>query len=327
MTIKDIRPTGELPALLEELAARRSGLATSRAWHHRKKDGTIIDVDITSHTLDFSGRHAELILVNDITERKRAEDQLLKTNEALTVMTQQLWQASKLATMGELAASIAHELNNPLATVALRAESLNEQFAEDDARRASLTVIIQEVERMANLVSNLLVFSRRSHPQISTVDLREELTSSLDFIHYHLRNRKINVFKEFAADLPTVQADRQQLRQVFLNLMTNASDAMSEGGTLTVRARRGVLGNGAAAVTMEFTDTGIGIEPEDMPKLWESFFTTKPEGKGTGLGLPICRRTVEEHRGTIEVESEVGVGTTVRIVLPGTEPGVTFDRD
>jgi len=327
MTIKDIRPTGELPALLEELAARRSGLATSRAWHHRKKDGTIIDVDITSHTLDFSGRHAELILVNDITERKRAEDQLLKTNEALTVMTQQLWQASKLATMGELAASIAHELNNPLATVALRAESLNEQFAEDDARRASLTVIIQEVERMANLVSNLLVFSRRSHPQISTVDLREELTSSLDFIHYHLRNRKINVFKEFAADLPTVQADRQQLRQVFLNLMTNASDAMSEGGTLTVRARRGVLGNGSAAVTMEFTDTGIGIEPEDMPKLWESFFTTKPEGKGTGLGLPICRRTVEEHRGTIEVESEVGVGTTVRIVLPGTEPGVTFDRD
>ena len=159
------------------------------------------------------------------------------------------------------------------------------------------------------------------------MDLREELTSSLDFIHYHLRNRKINVVKEFAADLPTVQADRQQLRQVFLNLMTNASDAMSEGGTLTVRARRGVLGNGSAAVTMEFTDTGIGIEPGDMPKLWESFFTTKPEGKGTGLGLPICRRTVEEHRGTIEVESEVGVGTTVRIVLPGTEPGVTFDRD
>jgi signal transduction histidine kinase len=120
-------------------------------------------------------------------------------------------------------------------------------------------------------------------------------------------------------DLPTIQADTQQLRQVFLNLLTNASDAMPDGGTLTVRAKQQALETGAPAVVIEFSDSGVGVEPADLPKLWEPFFTTKPEGKGTGLGLPICRRTVEEHHGTIEIDSLPGKGTTVRIILPATE--------
>ena len=236
-------------------------------------------------------------------------------------MTQQLWQASKLATMGQLAASVAHELNNPLATISLHAETLIGQLAADDPARRSLLVIVQEVERMASLVSNLLVFSRRSHRQISTIDIGEELQNSLQLIHYHLRSHSITVTTNFANDLPSVQADRQQLRQVFLNLLTNASDAMPEGGTLTVRARKKSLENGAAAIMIEFSDSGIGVDPEDLPKLWEPFFTTKPEGKGTGLGLPICRRTLEEHRGTIDIESLPGTGTTVRIILPAMETG------
>lgn len=316
-TIADIRPAEDVPQLLENIASGAFGLSPARSWRHRIKDGTILDVEITSRTLDFTDRPAELVLAHDITERKRALDQLRRSNEQLALMTQQLWQASKLATMGELAASIAHELNNPLAIVSLRTEFLDQQLAVNDPKREEVAIIAKEVERMASLVSNLLVFSRRSHPQISTVDLREELTNSLEFIHYYLRNRKITILKEFAENLPTIPADRQQLRQVFLNLLTNASDAMSNGGTLTVRAHRGLL-EGASAVILEFSDTGAGIEPEDMPKLWESFFTTKPEGKGTGLGLPICRRTIEEHRGTIEIESMVGQGTTVRITLPAT---------
>jgi signal transduction histidine kinase len=236
-------------------------------------------------------------------------------------MTQQLWQASKLATMGELAASVAHELNNPLATISLHAEVLVGQLAADDPNRRSLLVIEQEVERMASLVSNLLLFSRRSHQQISTIDIGEELQNSLQFIHYHLRSHSITVATDFAGDMPSVQADRQQLRQVFLNLLTNASDAMPQGGSLTVRARKHSLENGSAAVIIEFSDSGIGIEPEDVPKLWEPFFTTKSEGKGTGLGLPICRRTVEEHGGTIDIESLPGKGTTVRIILPAMETG------
>lgn len=139
--------------------------------------------------------------------------------------------------------------------------------------------------------------------------------------YYHLNSHNITVELECAAEAPTVQADRQQFRQLFLNLLTNASDAMPQGGTLTVRVFPGRMATGAAAAVIEFADTGTGIAPTDLAKIWEPFFTTKPEGKGTGLGLAICRRIVEEHQGTINIESEPGQGTTVRITLPATNGG------
>jgi signal transduction histidine kinase len=250
---------------------------------------------------------------------ERALAELQKKTQELDAMSQQLWQASKLATMGELAASVAHELNNPLQTIALHAESLLHQLPDDDSRRRPVEVIEQEVERMASLVANLLLLSRCGEQQISATSIDEELQNSLDFISYHFRSHNIIVATEVAKDLPGVQGNRQQLRQVFLNLLTNASDAMPNGGALTVRARRGILDNSAPALVIEFADTGMGIRPEDLPKLGGPFFTTKPEGKGTGLGLSICRRTVEEHRGTIDIQSLPGKGTTVRIVLPAIE--------
>jgi signal transduction histidine kinase len=251
-----------------------------------------------------------LTAAHEQTEALRAK------SEELSAMTQQFWQTSKLATVGELAASIAHELNNPLATISLRTESLLAQAAKGDPRRRPLEIIDQEAERMGNLVSNLLQFSRRSHQQISTFDVRKEIDNAIEFIHYHLHKNLINVEREFADTIPTVHADRQQLRQLFLNLVMNASDAMPQGGRLTLRVAAGRMGSGVGAVVIEFTDTGAGIAPDDLAKVWEPFFTTKPEGKGTGLGLAICRRIVEEHRGTIHIESEVGAGTTVRIMLP-----------
>lgn len=248
-----------------------------------------------------------------------ALDQLRTKTEELAKMTQQLWQASKLATMGELAASVAHELNNPLQTLALHVETILARLPADDPLSGTMKVIEQEVERMASLVGNLLLFSRRSHQQISTVNLIDELQSSLEFINYHFRSHSITVRKDFPEDLPGVQADRQQLRQVFLNVLTNASDAMPKGGILTVTARRGTIQHGTPTLVVEFSDTGAGVAAEDLPKLWEPFFTTKPEGKGTGLGLSICRRTVEEHQGTIDIDSVPGQGTTVRITLPAME--------
>jgi signal transduction histidine kinase len=190
------------------------------------------------------------------------------------------------------------------------------QAAEGDPQRRPLEIIDQEAERMGRLVGNLLQFSRRSQQQISTFDVRKEIDNAIEFIHYHLRKHQINVVREFADVVPTVHADRQQLRQLFLNLVMNASDAMPQGGRLTLRVAAGRMRSGVGAVVIEFTDTGAGIAPDDLAKVWEPFFTTKPEGKGTGLGLAICRRTAEEHRGTIHIESEVGAGTTVRIMLP-----------
>jgi signal transduction histidine kinase len=249
---------------------------------------------------------------------EQALAELRGKSDELQAMTQQLWQAAKLATLGELAASIAHELNNPLATVNLRVEDLLARTPADDPRRRPLEVVEQEVDRMANLVANLLQFSRRGREEFSTVDVHEELRKALELVEYHFRHRHVQVAAEQSAAIPAIFADRQKLRQVFLNLLTNAADAMPQGGRLALRVVPDALAGGGNAVRIEFADTGVGIAPEHLARVTEPFFTTKEEGKGTGLGLAICRRVVEEHHGTLQIASEVGKGTTVSVLLPVT---------
>jgi signal transduction histidine kinase len=169
---------------------------------------------------------------------------------------------------------------------------------------------------MGNLVANLLQFSRHGRDEASTVDLRQELDKAVELVHHHLRKRRIDVVQQLAPNTPTVYADRQKLRQVFLNLLTNASDAMPRGGTLTLCTATATLDNGVPAVRIDVTDTGVGIPPMYLDKVMDPFFTTKDEGHGTGLGLAICRRIVQEHSGTLRIRSEVGKGTTLSVVLP-----------
>jgi len=301
--------SGEVPAILERIkrGERINHFDTVRV----RKDGQRIDVSLTvSPIKDATGQIlGASVIARDITEQKRA-------NEEIRVMTQQLWQAAKLASVGELAASIAHELNTPLATVSLRVESVLARTPVDDPRRKALEIIDQETKRMGELVANLLQFSRRGDGQVSTVDIHQELTKAVELIYHQLRKRLVTVVQEFAPDTPIIYADRQKLRQVFLNLLTNASDAMPQGGTLTLRAAPATLDNGTPAVLIEFADNGVGIPAENLEKIMEPFFTTKEEGKGTGLGLAICRRVIQEGHGTIQMTSEVGKGTTVRILLP-----------
>ena len=255
------------------------------------------------------------ILRVEVNERKRAEAALQASIDEVKTMSQQLLQAEKLATMGELASSIAHELNNPLATVSLRVESLIAQSTGDDPRLRELEIIGKEIERMSNLVSNLLQFSRRSQPQISTVNVSDEIEKTLELVHYHLRKQNIAVAREFKPEGPLIHADRQQMRQLFLNLFTNAGDAMPEGGTLTISVTNRPE---EKEICIEIADTGVGIPPEILPKVLEAFYTTKPEGKGTGLGLAICRRIAQAHNGTLNITSEggPGKGTRVSITLP-----------
>jgi signal transduction histidine kinase len=258
--------------------------------------------------------------VKEALDKKAAEASLQAKNEELNTVMQQLLQATKLATMGELASSIAHELNNPLAIMSLRIESLMAQTGKADPRQRELEIIGHEVERMGNLVTNLLQFSRRNSPQISTVDVCEEIEKTFELIHYHFRKYNIRVVREFVPGVPKIIADRQQLRQLFLNLFTNAGDAMPGGGTITIRV---TALTERKKVCIEIADTGIGIPPEVLPHVMESFYTTKPEGKGTGLGLAICRRIAQEHRGTLTIMSEgiPGKGTTVSLELSSIERG------
>jgi PAS domain S-box-containing protein len=295
-------------------------ILSGKVWRdtviNRRKDGTLNREDMTITPIqDKAGRITHFVAIKqDITELEQLLAQVRAKNDELAMMTQQLWQASRLATVGELAASIAHELNNPLATVSLKLETLESQLTAEPDKLRSVQIVSDEVERMGNLVGNLLQFSRRTHRQISTVDLQDEIDKSLELVEYHMRSNRIQIALDYAEELPMLQVDRQQLRQVFLNLLTNATDAMKDGGTLTVRAKAAPGNNNRARI--EFIDTGAGIEPANLEKIWDPFFTTKPEGKGTGLGLAICRRVIEEHQGSIAIESELGQWTKITIELP-----------
>ncbi|HVK08361.1 MAG TPA: ATP-binding protein [Gemmataceae bacterium] len=233
----------------------------------------------------------------------------------LRTAEQQVVQAARLAAVGELAASVAHELNNALATATLRLEGLVARTPRDDPRWHALEVVDQEVERMATLVSNLLEFTRAGRGQVSTVDVCDEVTKTIDLTDHHLSRKGVRAVADFAPDVPLLQADRQHVRQVLLNLLTNAADAMPNGGRVTIRVRPAELADQPAAV-VEVSDTGTGIKAEHLSRIFDPFFTTKEEGKGTGLGLAICKRIVDQHHGTLEVESTVGVGTTFRVTLP-----------
>ena len=296
----------------------------------RRADGTPVPLEVTCSRAAVPNQDLYILILRDITERKRAEDELRETarertralanlqarTDELRATTQQLWQAARLAGVGELAASVAHELNNPLATVHLRLEGVLAKTPAADPRRQPLEVVEQEVERMARLVANLLQFSRAGREQVSTVNVPDEVQKTIELTEPHLRRRGIEVTPEFHPTVPDIFADRQQLRQVLLNLFTNAGDAMPKGGRLTLRVRPGTLPGERSGVLIEVEDTGAGIPTDVLPRVFDPFFTTKEEGKGTGLGLAICRRIVEQHRGTLEIESQVGKGTTVRMLFP-----------
>lgn len=297
--------------LQSDFARRSAGIDELADVRFRNRAGEAIWTLMSARAkFDASGAFCgSLDMFTDITARRRAEENLRDT-------TRQLWQAARLAGVGELAASIAHELNNPLGTVSLRLEQVLGKTPADDPRRRSLEIVALEVERMAGLVGNLLQFSRAGRDQISTVDIAEEVAKTVELVGHHFRNRGIRVEPEFMPGVPNIHADRQQLRQVFLNLFTNAADAMPDGGRLVPHIRPGRTADSRPGVVFELTDTGAGIPSHLLGRVFDPFFTTKDEEKGTGLGLAICRRIVEQHLGTLEIESEVGRGTTVRMTLP-----------
>ena len=281
---------------------------TSR-WEH------LIKVPVRDTRGEIQGTQAILM---DVTQERIAESELRAKNLELQSVTEQLWQTAKLATVGEMTASIAHEINNPLATISLRLEILLEQFTENNPEYLPLKVIEGELDRISGLVSNLLDFSRRGGRQISTINITQEIDQALSLIDFRIKRNRINIIRNYEADVPPIFADRQQLRQVFLNIFTNANDAMQRGGYLNIQVCPvpAEISSPGFDLSIEISDTGDGISPENLTKIWEPFFTTKPEGKGTGLGLPICKRIVEEHGGRITLESLLDEGTTIKIWLP-----------
>ena len=231
-----------------------------------------------------------------------------------------IMQSEKLAAVGQLAAGVMHEINNPLATIGACVAAIQGKLEDGQATGAALgeylDIIDREVERCSKIVDGLLDFSRPKGQSKAPLTVAALVDETLFLLKHHQRFKRMAVERELASGLPRVLGNKEQLIQALMALLLNAVDAMDQTGKLTVRADRGQRGD---EVVVEVEDTGVGIPREDQAKIFEPFFTTKQPGRGTGLGLSICYGIVEDHRGRIEVDSVPGRGATFRVYLPVAE--------
>ncbi len=228
----------------------------------------------------------------------------------------QLMQSAKLATIGELAAFIAHEINNPLTSVLGYASLILSETPPDDPKRTDLEVIEKEALRARAIVRDLLGYARQTDSAMEQTHINEAIESVLPLIRRRAESQSVNIAAKLDPNVPRIMGDVNQLKQVFINLLNNAIDAMPTGGHVDI-ATREVAGNGAGPqVEISFQDSGVGIAADKMSRIFDPFFTTKEDGKGTGLGLPISKRIVERHGGSIAVSSTPGHGTRFTICLP-----------
>ncbi len=221
--------------------------------------------------------------------------------------------ADRLASVGEMATGIAHEIKNPLAGISGAISVFADDFAEDDPRREIVRQILEQIGRLDKTATDLLYFGRPGKPEFNFVDLNSLVKKTLFFVSQHPEARNIHRIKEMDRDLPAIWADEKQIQQVLFNVIINAIQAMPGGGTLTVQTEV-VDRDGAPFVRVVVMDTGKGISEQELERIFVPFHTTKTQG--TGLGLAICRSLLEQHGGSIQVASRVGEGTTFMIDLP-----------
>ena len=228
-------------------------------------------------------------------------------------------QSQKLAALGELSAGIAHEINNPLAIIRQEAEMMDYTLkkggvnpADRQELRGSVQMIIQQVDRCTGIIRNLLNFARRREAVVQAVDVNRIIEDMTMLVEKEARNNNINLERHYDRDLPPIFSDAPQLRQVVLNLLTNASQAIGREGTITITTRPA----GSDTVEVEIRDSGCGIPAKNLKKIFDPFFSTKPPGQGTGLGLSISHGLIRQLGGDIRVTSTVGQGTTFTVTLP-----------
>jgi len=318
MTIKDIRPPEDIPILLDNISTVSTGLQRSGTWRHKKKDGTIIDVEITSHTLSFAGRRAELVLAHDITERKRAEEErnrlLLREQEA----RREAEAANRMK--DEFLAVISHELRTPLTAILGWTHMLSTGKYDEATAARALEVIERNAKSQTQLIDDLLDVSRivsgKLRLDVRLVELVPLIKAAIDSVRPAAEAKEIRLQTIFDPLVGPISGDPNRLQQIVWNLLSNAIKFTPKGGQIDVRLER--IGSNAQITV---SDTGIGIDPEFLPYIFDRFrqadsTTTRKHG-GLGLGLAIVRHLVELHGGTIEARSEgTGQGATFRISLP-----------
>ena len=311
MTLWDIRPPAEHERFKEALRTRTLTARLVQNLRHRRKDGTVIEVEIAVDAIDFAGRPASLVSVQDVTERKQLEAQLR--------------QSQKIEAVGLLAGGIAHDFNNLLTAITGYSELLLEDLGAQDPRRLDVEEIRKAAWRAAALTQQLLAFSRKQVLQPQVLDLNEVVANAEKLLR-RLIGENITLRTSLDPALDATTADPAQLDQVIVNLAVNARDALPQGGQLLLETKNVDIDiayaaghEGVAAgpyVMLAVSDTGVGMDEATKARLFEPFFTTKEPGKGTGLGLSTVYGIVKQTGGSIWVYSEPGKGATFKIYLP-----------
>ena len=272
------------------------------------KFGEEIHVQLSA-ALIYDGKGQEIASVGiftDLRARLTMEKRLQETHL-------QLVSSEKMASLGKLAAGIAHEINNPLGGILIYSSLMMEDLPEEDPRRGDLARIVQETGRCKEIVKSLLEFARQTEPKMEPTDINRAINDGLFFLVNQALFHNIQIVKKLDSFLPFVRGNASQLKQVFMNIIVNAAEAIHGNGTLTITTSPAP---DRKTVYVEFTDTGEGIPEENFNRIFDPFFTTKEVGKGTGLGLATSYGIVEDHGGKISVKSKVGEGTTFTIELP-----------
>ncbi len=312
MRVTDIRPPEDVPSVVRDIASGGPGLRRTNVWRHRKKDGSLIDVEVTAHWISFEGRPAVLAQATDITERRALE--------------QQLRQAQKMEAVGQLTGGIAHDLNNVLTAVLANLGFVQMELPPDAVEsRADLEEARQAALRGADMIRKLLAFSRREPLKLAALQL-DLLIPEFGRTLRRMLPASLEIRIEPAKDIPPILADTAAVHQILLNLATNARDAMPDGGTLRVGVAVAGLdashlaghgwGDPGPYVCLTVADTGVGMDAETRKRLFEPFFTTKPTGQGTGLGMAMVYGLMKQHRGFVFVDSEPGQGASFRLYFP-----------
>jgi PAS domain S-box-containing protein len=274
------------------------GHASRDGLHLIAKDGRSIAVLATAGSIEYADRHRITVIYGDVSEREQLEGQLV--------------QSEKMAAIGQLAAGIAHELRNPLAIVMNVLYDLRALVHTDQAEiREDFRIAEEEIGRAQAIIKNLLEFSRESGVELEQVDINDFVGRTLELMQKYMEDNGVQVTVDLQP-IPTCVANSNAIRQILLNLITNAVQAMPSGGTLVMRTHR----NRFDRVRLEVQDTGIGIPKHHLNDIFNPFFTTKAPGQGTGLGLSVVHSIVKRFRGEIHVTSELGVGTTFAVELP-----------
>ena len=259
--------------------------------------GALLNIAVAPLVSRDGSRIGRLIIFDDVTARDELERRVVE--------------ADKLSSVGLLAAGVAHEVNTPLAVISTYAQMLAKQVEGDERKSVLLDKIAKQTFRASEIVNSLLNFSRTSPRRFDEVDLGRVIRETLSLVDHQLEKSAIRVEIDIEEPLPAIRGNPGQLQQVFLNLVLNPRDAMEHGGTLRISAREGETG-----LLVEVADTGPGIPPENLHRIYDPFFTTKAARKGTGLGLSVTYGIVRDHGGGIEVDSRPGEGTRFRLEFP-----------